>query len=186
MQWGQDTQLYLLLNYSYGRNRQAEATGRLQRGRGSGSCAQLEGRQAAMLQPPALCPHLFRGCFACPAGKLPQGPAPSLPSPKVGWIAKLIWKPETRQGLEETHAGCHSNSTNPCHWRPPHSENTDSKALLAPGWLPVILFSGNRTASLSKISPAQSYEWKISKGHQNSWHIWCRLSIQQSQAVKAL
>lgn len=33
-------------------------------------------------QPPALCPHLFRGCFACPAGKLPQGPAPSLPSPR--------------------------------------------------------------------------------------------------------
>lgn len=144
-----------------------------------------EGRQPCCSHQPSG-PHLFRGCFACPAGKLPQGPAPSLPSPKVGWIAKLIWKPETRQGLEETHAGCHSNSTNPCHWRPPHSENTDSKALLAPGWLPVILFSGNRTASLSKISPAQSYEWKISKGHQNSWHIWCRLSIQQSQAVKVL
>lgn len=57
---------------------------------------------------------------------------------------------------------------------------------LAPGWQPATQFSGNRTASLSKISPAQSYEWKISKGHQNSWHDQCRLSIQQSQAGKVL
>lgn len=106
---------------------------------------------------------------------------PPVPPLQAGRIAKLIGKPGTGLGLEGTYAGCHSNSTNPCHWRPPYSENSDSKALLAPGWQPVILLSGNRIASLSKTNPAQSYEWKISKGHQSSWDIQHRLGIQQSQ-----
>lgn len=171
--------------FNYSRNKQAKAAGRLQRICPAGG---REGRQGsaalhALWEGAALCPYPFRGCFACPAGKLPQGPAPT-PLSQEGWIVELLRKPGTRLGLEGTYAGCHSNSANPCHRRPPYSENSDSKALLAPGRQPVIRLSGNRIASLSKINPVQSYEWKISKGHQSSWVIWHRLSIQQSQAMK--
>lgn len=70
-------------NYFWTTTMAGRSKQRHQGGRVCCSCAQLEGRQAGtMLQPSALCPHLFRGCCACPAGKLPQGPAPSPPSPK--------------------------------------------------------------------------------------------------------
>lgn len=61
-----------------------------------------EGRQARRCSSPhalweggALCPYPFRDCFACPAGKLPQGPAPTPPLTR-GMNSEANW--EARNG----------------------------------------------------------------------------------------